>query len=157
MKNTCQVVVASSQLETRRSIATVLLNLALDPICVSKVSECRELLNRESVDLIFCDRSFADGDYRDILAASHHANDKPCVVLASRYSSNEYREAMEAQAFGVITVPCRPTDIEWMVIQAKRNQRKRLPAASDAAPQPEKATPAARREKPEKAFSAGAA
>lgn len=146
-----QVVVASPELERRRSITTVLLNLGLDPICVSKVSECMELINRESVDLIFCDRFFADGDYRDVLAASQRAHGEPCVILASRHNNDEYREAMESQAFGVISVPCRPTDVEWMVIQAKRNQRKRELLPSSAPARPEKPIPA------QKAFSAGAA
>jgi hypothetical protein len=34
--------------------------------------------------------------------------------------------AMREGAFDVIAAPCRPTDVEWMVIQAKRDARSRV-------------------------------
>lgn len=65
-----QVVVASRDLERRQDIATILVNLGLDLMCVSSVAQCRELLTKEHVDLIFCHRFLADGDYCDILTVS---------------------------------------------------------------------------------------
>jgi DNA-binding NtrC family response regulator len=38
----------------------------------------------------------------------------------------EFKEAMRWGAFDVISAPCRPTDVEWMVIQARRDERHRI-------------------------------
>jgi DNA-binding NtrC family response regulator len=65
-----QIVVASPDMESRRTLANILAGLGLDPICTATVSECRVMLIKENVALVFCDRDLADGNYRDIVAAS---------------------------------------------------------------------------------------
>ena len=120
-----QIVVASQSLENRRRITTVLVNLGLDPICISSLSQCRELLARERVDLVFCDRFLADGDYLEALSACQSGPDWPYFVLACQHSNTEYQQAMAEGVFDVITQPCRPTDVEWMLIQVKRKLDRR--------------------------------
>lgn len=121
-----QIVVASSDLESRRGLTSILTRQGLDPISISSFAECREVMERESVGLVFCDRHLADGDYRDVLGASRCAPGKVRVVVTSKHADwDEYLEAMRLGAFDVIAAPCRPTDVEWMVIQAKRDERNR--------------------------------
>ena len=120
-----QVVVASRDLERRQNIATILVSLDLDPICISSVAQCRELLSKEHVDVIFCDRFLADGDYCDILAISRFSRSQPHLVLACHHNNADYQRAIAHGVFGVITAPCRATEIEWMLIQAKRKERQR--------------------------------
>ena len=128
-----QIVVASQDVETRRSLATMLARLGFEPICISTVSECQATLAKENVGLVFCDRDLADGNYRDILAASHSTRRQPSVVLTGQHgNSEENHEAIGFGIFGVTTTPYHPTDIEWMVIQARRYDRKRNPQAEDA-------------------------
>jgi DNA-binding NtrC family response regulator len=128
-----QIVVASADLESRRSLATILTRLGLDPICNSTVRECRVMLAKEYVGLVFCDRDLADGDYRDILAASRSTKRQPSVVLTGQHgNSEENNEAITLGIFGVTTTPYHPTDVERMVIQARRYERKRNPDAEDA-------------------------
>jgi len=93
-----QIVVASADLESRRSLATILTRLGLDPICNSTVRECRVMLAKEYVGLVFCDRDLADGDYRDILAASRSTKRQPSVVLtqARRYERKRNPHAEDA-------------------------------------------------------------
>jgi DNA-binding NtrC family response regulator len=38
---------------------------------------------------------------------------------------DEYLEAMRLGAFDVISAPCRPTDVEWVILQALRNEHAR--------------------------------
>jgi DNA-binding NtrC family response regulator len=121
-----QVVVASSDLENRRTLASILVRLGLDPFCVSAVSQCREVFAKEIVGLVFSDPCLSDGDYRDVLAASKSIHGMPYLVLTCRHTHSEYREAIGIGVFDVITAPCRPTDVEWMVIQARRDDQKRL-------------------------------
>ncbi len=120
-----QVVVASSDLENRRSLTSILVRLGLDPFCVSSVSQYREILAREVVGLVFSDPYLSDGDYRDILASKSPPG-YAYVVLTCRHTHSEYREVIGTGVFDVITSPCRPTDVEWMVIQARRDEHKRL-------------------------------
>jgi hypothetical protein len=47
-------------------------------------------------------------------------------------NSGENHEAISSGIFGVTTTPYHPTDVEWMVIQARRYERKRNPEAEEA-------------------------
>lgn len=123
-----QVLVASSDLERRQRIAEMLEKQDLDPICASTMGECREILAHHNVKLAFCDRNFTDGDYRDLLgvAACKSPKEKVQIVLiSSAVDPEEYRIAKVAGLFAVIASPCRPTDVEWMAIQASRSENNR--------------------------------
>jgi DNA-binding NtrC family response regulator len=127
------IVVASPDMESRRNLATILTRLGLDPICISTVSECRVMLAKENVGLVFCDGDLADGNHREILAASRATRRQPSVVLTGQPGNcDENHEAIGFGAFGVTATPYHPTDIEWMVIQARRYERKRTPEVADA-------------------------
>ena len=121
------ILVASPNLEMRRSIVTILARLGEDPICASTVSQCREVLAKYPVRLVFCDRLFPDGTYQDLIAvAGSSPDDKPRIVLTTYFiEPGEYREARRAGVFEVIASPCHATAVEWMLIQAKRDDRKR--------------------------------
>jgi DNA-binding NtrC family response regulator len=127
MENTpWDVVVVSSSLENRQDVAGMLFRLGIDPICVSSVSQCGELARRDAIGLVFCDRQVKDGDYRDVLSAIAPSSSRraPKVVLmADLANPEEYEEMRTNGLFDVIASPCRPTDVEWMVILAKRNRR----------------------------------
>jgi DNA-binding NtrC family response regulator len=127
-----QIVVASSDMEIRRSLAAILTRLGLEPICISTVSECRMMLAEETVGLVFCDRNLADGNYRDIVAASQATKRQPGVVLTGQCRSDRDHEPISSGVLGVTATPYHPTDVEWMVIQARRYERKRSPEARDS-------------------------
>jgi DNA-binding NtrC family response regulator len=131
MSDTWQVMVASSDLENRRQLVSVLDQQGFGAFCAANVKQCREILGSQNVGLVFCDRSFADGDYRDVLAAT--GGRKPgakirVVLLAALTDSEQYKTAKDLGVFEVISTACRSTDIEWMVIQAKRDEQR--PAGS---------------------------
>ena len=118
-----EVVVVSSNLEIRQDVAEMVFRLGIDPICVSSVSQCREIPRREDIGLVFCDRKMKDGNYRDVLwaFASTVLDRSPKVVMISDLDSpGEYEQARRDGLFDVISSPSKPTDIEWMVILAKR-------------------------------------
>ena len=126
MENPWEVAVVSSSLENRQDVAGMLFRLGIDPICLATVDQCRGLRNRSAVGLVFCDRKLKDGDYRDILNAVGNSAPGPyakVVMMAELESPEEYQRARQQGLFDVIPSPCRPTDIEWMVIQAKRTRR----------------------------------
>ena len=132
-----QILVASSDLENRRALMQVLTRLGLDPISASNTAQARDTLQQGKVGLVFCDPHLADGNYRDILNIARTSQQKIRVVLTSKHADwDDYLEAMRLGAFDVIASPCRPTDVEWMVIQARRDDRTRakelLPAGVPA-------------------------
>ena len=119
-----QIVVASSDLESRRALMQVLTRQGLDPLGASNLAECREVLQGERVGLIFCDPHLADGSYQDLLDVARSCASKARIVVTSKHANwDEYVEAMRLGAFDVIASPCRPTDVEWTVIQANREAR----------------------------------
>jgi DNA-binding NtrC family response regulator len=120
-----QIVVASSDPDQLRRLTEILRHQDLEPICTSTVMECRNLLVKETVGLVFCDRNLADGNYSDLIAAGRSVNSSARFVVTSPQADwDEFVDAMRFGAFDVITAPCRPKDVEWMIIQAKRNDRK---------------------------------
>ena len=120
-----KVVIASSHPDRRRSVGRILARLNIDPVCVTTVQDCREKLPTDNVGLVFCDRNLSDGNYKDLLAvaACRSSRAKTRVVLMSDLiEAEDYQSAKFSGAFGIVSASCHPTDIEWMVIQAKRDQ-----------------------------------
>lgn len=117
-----EVIVAVPDWETRHTVSTTLRQLDLDPICVSTVGQCRELLDKGNVRLVFCARNFSDGGYQAILGAARSTKEQPAVVLMCSRTPAEHDEAILLGAFDVIPAPYPPTDVEWAVIRAGRNK-----------------------------------
>jgi DNA-binding NtrC family response regulator len=139
------ILVASSYLEMRRSIVTILRRLGADPICASTVSQCREVLAEQNIGLVFCDRQFVDGTYRDLLNAvdSDSRKDNTRVVLTTSFvNPGEYHEAKRSGVFDVIASPSHSVAIEWMVILAQRDELKRRDEAPVSRPVPVSRFPA---------------
>jgi DNA-binding NtrC family response regulator len=131
------ILVASSDLEMRRSIAVVLTRLGVDSTCVSTLGQCREVLAKHSIRLLFCDRQFADGSYRDLMSsvASGSRKGKTRVVLTTNFiSPGEYQEAKRIGVFDVIASPGNANAVEWMVILAQRDEMKRRDQALSGRP-----------------------
>lgn len=127
------VVVVSSDMESRRHLSDILVAQGLDPICVSTLRECHESLTKTHVGVVFCDPHVADGSYQELLAAYRLTDHKPRVVVTSRGADwEEFKEAMRWGAFDIISSPCRPTDVEWMLIQAQRDERHRFEGPAPA-------------------------
>lgn len=122
-----EVVVVSSDLESRRNLSAILTRQGIDPICTSTLHECREILSQKNVGIVFCDSYLSDGTYKEFLGAYRSREERPRVIVTSRHSEwDEFKEAIRFGAFDVIGMPCRPTDVEWMIIQARRDDRKRV-------------------------------
>jgi DNA-binding NtrC family response regulator len=123
MRNPLKILVVSSNIERRQDVAGVLSRLGTEPIGVSSAEECRHVLQMEKIQLVFADRRVNGGDYRDVLkaVASSSPGQRPKVVMMAELESREeYQQAKHDGVFDVISYPWRTTDIEWMVILAKR-------------------------------------
>jgi DNA-binding NtrC family response regulator len=131
--DTWETVVVTSDLFNRRHLADILGRLGLEPVCLSTLSECREFLRDNRVGLFFCDRQISGGNYKDFLGLCNaRARKARVVVTLPDIDSHDVKEAMALGAFHVISSPCRPTDVEWMLIQAKRDERNRAGGAVES-------------------------
>lgn len=138
MEATPQILVVSSELESRRTLNEILRKEGNETICASRISECEEALQTQRVTLIFCDRRLPDGNYRDVLAAVRAAHQHARLIVTSRLADwDEYLDALHNGAFDLIASPCQPTDVLWAIVQARREDQENasfvaLPAARAA-------------------------
>jgi DNA-binding NtrC family response regulator len=125
MTSPFEVLVVSSDSVLRHRLADILVTLGINPLVSGSLRECQEVLAHRRVGLVFCDPQMEDGNYRDLLERYPAPIEPPRVVVTSGTADwDEFKEAIGCGAFDVISVPCRQTDVEWMVIQAKRAERR---------------------------------
>ena len=122
-------IVAVSDPEDRRTLAKILGQFGIDAMCVGTVAQCRELLEKGDVGLVFASEFFADGEFGSILTASLSRKLGPMVILAASRNAHRADDAARLGAFDAIAIPFRPTDVEWTVIKARRTREALAEAA----------------------------
>src|SRR5260370_41884294 len=111
MEATPQILLVSSELEHRRALNEILRKEGHETICASRVTECQEALQSQSVSLIFCDRRLSDGNYRDVVAAARAARQHARVFVKSRLADwDESLAALNISAFDLIASTCMHTE-----------------------------------------------
>jgi DNA-binding NtrC family response regulator len=130
MKSPSPIVVASSEIESRRRLKEILEREGYGTICVSRISECVDVVASRDVRLVFSEKNLADGDYRELLQRFKSERPGVRVVVTSRHADwDEYKQALQAGAFDLIASPCQPTDVLWMIIQTTRDEFQRAAVA----------------------------
>ena len=126
MNGSLEVLVASSQLESRMALIHVLEGLSADVISSSTVQQASEVLAKRPIELVFCDDELPDGSYRDLLQAARYRQQGTRVVVITQTGEwEEYLEAMRLGAFDFIRGPMHPTDVELVVLRAQHEQNER--------------------------------
>jgi len=134
MDSPVQILVASSDIESRRALTTILKDEGYETLSASRLSDVKEALDSQNVSVVFCERRLGDGNYRDVLGITRAAQRPVKVVVTSRLADwDEYLEALHHGAFDLIASPCRPTDVLWALIQARREEHEKAGVAAPAA------------------------
>lgn len=119
------IVIASSDSHHVRSLTEVLKRQEMEAIYASTLNQYQDVISERLVGLVFCDPNLPDGDYRDVINVSRSLGSEARIIVASRLSGGPGSiEAIRDGAFDVIATPCRSKDVEWMIIQAKRDHKK---------------------------------
>jgi DNA-binding NtrC family response regulator len=125
------VLVASANLEHRRSLVRILEELLLNVISVSTFEQAEEVLSRQHIALMFSDQQLPDGSFRELLNHAHSAGQPPHVVLTTEASDSvDPKEVAEYGVLGTVRYPFHATDVELQIIRASREERlEEVPAA----------------------------
>jgi DNA-binding NtrC family response regulator len=98
-----EVLIASADSRTRRTLANILSQWGLEPVFCSTMSEAKTILARQAVPLVFCEDHLADGSFRDLLSAANPTKLKACVaVIFQSADGNGYLEAIQLGALDAI-------------------------------------------------------
>lgn len=126
-----QILVLSSDRDNCHALISILQSEGWNSLQASRLSDCRELLARENVSLIFCERQLADGTYRDLLSIAQTPDRRLPVVVTSRLADwDEYLEALRHGAVDLIASPCKPNDVSSAIAQAQREDQALATCAS---------------------------
>jgi DNA-binding NtrC family response regulator len=116
-----EAVILSTDWEWRHAFAHILDANGLDYAFASNVEDCKEIVDRERVELIFWDSHLDTGSYQDLLQLLRSPADRVKLVVVSHMDDWD-RSASGARkgAFAVVPFPGQPTDIEWVLSRASR-------------------------------------
>jgi len=128
MSKEWDVLVASGNLEHRRSLIKILEELPLNVISVSTFQQAEEVLLRQRISLLFSDQSLPDGSYKELLSHTQTARPTPCVVLTTEASDPvDPREVAECGVVGTLRYPFHATDVELQIIRAAHEEHAEAP------------------------------
>jgi DNA-binding NtrC family response regulator len=123
MQTQWEAVILSTAMEWRRALARTLSENGIDFAYAANIQDCKEIVARECVGLIFWDSHSPDCSFQELLNSVQFLDPKVKIVVVSHASDWDLRPpTAPAGAFGVIPFPCQPTDIEWVLSRAVRSE-----------------------------------
>lgn len=115
------VLVASADLQTCRTLASILSQWGLAPIFCSTVSAAEAILAREAVPLVFCENRLADGSFHDLLRVTNFAKLRARVaVILRRTDENASVESAELDPLNAVACPYRLASVRRVIFDAMR-------------------------------------
>jgi len=123
MDTSGRVLVATSNNECRAFLSDILGAWHLQSTECSTIAEARRAISDSPVSLVFCDTRLPDGDFTALVSVSSRQAPPKVVVLLRE--DEDYASAIAAGAFDALPVPCQRQDVQWMLIQGMRDDKKR--------------------------------
>ena len=132
--NDKEILVIASAPEPRKALSSILQTEGLKPVQASQLSEGRELLQSQTVGMVFCERHLADGSYLDLLPAAqtNKAGNVPVVVTSRLADWDEYLEALRHGAVDLIASPFKKSDVRSALAQVRGDKSTDAANAADA-------------------------
>jgi DNA-binding NtrC family response regulator len=113
-----QVLVISTETEHQERINEALHRCGLTSISCKKFDEARDFLARQKFEVVLCQDTLPDGDFRDVVAA---VSPTPVVVLSRFAEWDHYLAALRDGAFEYISCPPDSGETERIVWLALRD------------------------------------
>ena len=119
--------------DCRKALLQVLVTCGIEPVLCSTIREARASLGSEPADVVFCETSFADGNFEDLLRALGSGELSPPVIVCSRlYDPALYLDLMDRGAFDFIVYPYRTEEVRWSLGTAFLRYSKPAPMLTTA-------------------------
>ena len=106
---------------------------------ISKVRTCREayeMLCKERIVVIVCEKDLPDGNWKDILSHLARMAEPPCLIVTSRLADDHlWAEALNLGAYDVLATPfdrgevCRAVSSAWLHWKYELKRVKEAPTA----------------------------
>ena len=116
-----EAIILTTNLEWRHALARTLHANGIDCAYATRLEDCKEILLHQCVDLVFWDSHLADSSYQELVRFLRSLDDQVRIVIVS-HQDRLLGATVRAEAFGVISFPGQPTDIEWVLSRATRSQ-----------------------------------
>lgn len=112
-----QVLIVASDVECREMLTGILAAWQLEAMSVSTVQEAKAVLKKETPVLVVCEESPCDGECCDLFSA--RAPSRAAIRwVALIHDDSTYNDTLRRGAFDAIPIPCRRSDLQWMIIHA---------------------------------------
>jgi DNA-binding NtrC family response regulator len=116
-----RVLIVCSDGECRQRLTDI---LAIWPMAVTTaptIGEARKILGEQVILLVLCEEILADGDFRDLLNVAA-TKQPPMRLIVLVNDERRYTAVMQSGAFDAIPMPCRRSEVQWMVIHALQDE-----------------------------------
>jgi CheY-like chemotaxis protein len=128
------VLLATSDLEIRDSISSLLQLYPVNTMWVRGMEETRRALSTRNVAACFCGFWLVDGTYRDVVRhLKRQPLELPVIIVCAPTCPDEYRDylaALNIRAFDFLCHPYRKTDLEKILQSAIRPNSLLVPVPS---------------------------
>jgi DNA-binding NtrC family response regulator len=84
MAKSARALAVFSDHDSREAIFQILTACGIESIFCSTIGEARMMLRSEGADIVFCETSFADGSFENVLRARSSGEPIPPVLVCSR-------------------------------------------------------------------------
>ena len=115
-----EAIILSTDWEWRHAFAHMLEANGVDYVFASSIEDCREIADRERVELIFWDTHLEPSSHQELLLSLRSPSEQVKIVVVSHADDCERPMSARKTAFAVIPFPGQPTDIEWVLSRASR-------------------------------------
>jgi DNA-binding NtrC family response regulator len=103
-----EVLVAFSDPQKGRMLASLLRRYGLRPVFSSTLAELRTLLEKRPIAMLFCEDVLSDGNFAGVLCEVERPGSKlPVIMFSHQNGWKRYLEAMRYGAFDDIVTPYR--------------------------------------------------
>jgi DNA-binding NtrC family response regulator len=127
------ILLATTDLEIRRTMAELLQSYTINTLWASGMEEIKSALAKQDVAACFCGFWLIDGTYRDVVRhMKRQRAEIPVIIVCAPTCPHECRDylaALNIRAFDFICYPYRRIDLERILHSAiaSRNQPSRMP------------------------------
>jgi DNA-binding NtrC family response regulator len=115
------MLIVSCRPKNRKTLVRMFDELSINNYVAPTIRDARELMALQPLSMVFCEERLSDGSYCDLLTDVRATwPETRFVVLLCTGEWEEYLQAMRLGAQEVLRCPLRPTDVDLVLIQARK-------------------------------------